>query len=710
MEKKPWFKTVFRGYLLDFQIPETEEQTVLGQPANLRNLDVKKICDQLARAHVKATYIHAKDNQGNCYYNTGVGHKHKGIGDRDIVAEFIEELHKRDIIALLYVQMSRDRRSWQYEEHRARLSDGTPFLRRDATSLLPSKGDYPICCLNGPHREYIIAILKELTANYDMEGFWLDNWEGLKLPCYCEYCKAKFREDTGLEIPEKPDWKSLSWRTYYEWRKKLNTEITREVIEAIKSIKPHVSVTRNGAGFGFGVDMEGCCDCDDYVSSEFHSFTGFGNLSQQCEMERAMSGGKSFEVEIWRFFMASARGVQRGYQVKPLDMYRLEMFSVLAHGGIIQFYDQINLDGTLEPRVIELLEKVYSEVMIREEWLVDAKPIEFAALYWSKYTNDYHGGNDKYLNYLASFDGAYYSMMEEHIPFNIVMDRQLTTQSLSDYKVLVMPNAVCLSDEQAEAIRKYVKEGGGLVATYRTSLANLFGSPRKDFALSDVFHANYIEPLTYRYSYIKIEREHPVTKGIYMELPMTMWKALQLKVMPFRDVEVVGKIVYPYRGFQMGNPPLELTRYPAILVSRFGKGRVVYFSGEVDSVYAQYGHPDYKRLLANAIRWAAATRAPVEVDAPATVEIVVSKQTKENRLIIHLVNYTSVSAPWAKGRVAQETIPIHNIKVRAKKMRDRSVGRVYFAPENKEMTYVEKESYIEVEVPRLEVHGMIVIE
>jgi len=301
-------------------------------------------------------------------------------------------------------------------------------------------------------------------------------------------------------------------------------------------------------------------------------------------------------------------------------------------------------------------------------------------------------------------------MMEEHIPFDVIMDRQLNPKSLAKYKVLVLPNAVCLSDEQAEAVRAYVKAGGGLVATYRTSLSEKNGKPRLDFALSDVFHASYIEPLTYRYSYIKITRDHPVTEGVYPELPLTVWKTLQLKVKPSEGSEVVGNIVYPYRGFQMGNPPMELTKYPAILTSNFGKGRVVYFPGREDTIYADYGQPDYKRLLANAVKWAAGTRAPLEVEAPSTVEATISRQVKENRTIVHLLNYTSAGIPRAKDTTMQETIPVHGITVRMKVPKAQNVQKTYLAPEMEEPKCTIKDGYAEIKVPRLDIHCMVVLE
>src|SRR5262249_28306701 len=57
--------------------------------------------------------------------------------------------------------------------------------------------------------------------------------------------------------------------------------------------------------------------------------------------------------------------------------------------------------------------------------------------------------------------------------------------------VLVLANAAALSDKQAEAVRQFVRAGGGLVATGETSLFDGLGRPRADFALADLLGVSY---------------------------------------------------------------------------------------------------------------------------------------------------------------------------------------------------------------------------
>ncbi len=79
------------------------------------------------------------------------------------------------------------------------------------------------------------------------------------------------------------------------------------------------------------------------------------------------------------------------------------------------------------------------------------------------------------------------ALIQAKVPFDIIFDAQL--KDLSKYRALVLPDQECLTDEQIALIRKYVREGGGLLATGRTSVFDAWRRRREDFGLRDVFGA-----------------------------------------------------------------------------------------------------------------------------------------------------------------------------------------------------------------------------
>jgi hypothetical protein len=75
-------------------------------------------------------------------------------------------------------------------------------------------------------------------------------------------------------------------------------------------------------------------------------------------------------------------------------------------------------------------------------------------------------------------------LIQHKIPFDIVFDQNL--RDLSKYRALILANQESLSDRAVDQIREYVRGGGGLVATGRTSLYNDWRRVRKDYGLAEV--------------------------------------------------------------------------------------------------------------------------------------------------------------------------------------------------------------------------------
>lgn len=702
-----WHRATKRAFLLDFQMPDSADQMVIGQPANLRNLDIPAIVEQLVKAGVSALYTHALDNQGNCYYNTQLAHKHTDIGDRDLMAEFSKECRARNIRLLFYVQLSRQRRSFEIDVHKARREDGSVVMQTDTTPRLPSREERPVACLNSPHREYILAVAQELAANYDFDGYWFDcfGWWGRVTCCYCETCRAKYQEDTGRNLPSTAHMIRDEWRPYLQWRQRINVLIWREVTEAVRAVNPNLTLTHNGALQPWA-DLS-LYDYDDYVSSEYHYNEGLGNLSLQCRKSRSLKPHTPFEIEIWRFFNRT-NDTLRGYQIRPLPMHLVEMSTVLAHGGLIQYYDQINPDGSLEGRSLEGLSSAYDAVRERESWLDTRDPISYSAVMWSHATEIYAQPELAEIHRIG-LEGAHHALMEEHLPLAVLNDQQVTCGEFGDNRVVVLPSVTCLSSNQVDQLEQYVRSGGGLVATYRSSLCDEVGRSRSEFALKDLFGAEYLEPLSYLHSFIQPSVEHPITDGLALNWPMTLWKMPQVKV-HLLDGASLGSVVNPMRGFHMGHPPMEVISAPSIVAHQYGAGRVVYFSAPIDAVYGAYGHPDYRRLLANAVRWAAAEAPRVEVQAPLSLEAVAFQNEANGRMVVHLLNRAMAGSARAKAAVIQEIVPIQDAVVRISGKTEFSRATLQPSGTKLRLEKPANGSALEVTVPRVDYHEMVVLE
>ena len=94
--------------------------------------------------------------------------------------------------------------------------------------------------------------------------------------------------------------------------------------------------------------------------------------------------------------------------------------------------------------------------------------------------------------HMESAVGVFRAMMEDHLPLDIIIEQDVENiETLSQYKVLILPNAACLSAKALDTIRGFVKRGGGLVAMHESSLCNEFGDRQPDFGLADLFGAHF---------------------------------------------------------------------------------------------------------------------------------------------------------------------------------------------------------------------------
>ena len=663
--RKDWFRRQARVFLLDFQVPDPVDQGVPGMPHFFQKLDSAAIVEQVAAAGANILLVHAKCNQGNAYFNTKVGHKHSDLGERDLMAEFSSHCRKRGIGILYYVQLSRDRRSFKEHPDRQAVSAQGPVLLTSDNPLLAGTEERQVVCMNGPHRQFIKDILAELGRGYDFDGFWLDcyNWWGKVNPCFCDFCKAAYRRDTGSEIPKQGLVATAEGKRYVEWRRRLNTTILKDVIATVREVNPSLTVTHNGSASSQWSDWE-FCDSDDYVSQEYHFSEGYGNLSLVAQRNWSLKPGVPFEVEIWRFANrhGGTRHTMRAYQVRPAETLLTEMASVVANGGFPQYYDQVKADGTLEAKSLEALAPAFREVARKQPWAGVGEPVPYAAVLWSKSTEALAPKEAQVLHQ-DGVAGAFHALMESHIPVSVISERDAAAGRWRGARVVILDAAECVPGDCARALEQLVDQGGGLVLTNRSSLRDGSGKLLDNFALSALAGADFLGMTEKWYGFINPEKRHPITAGLTLEFPMSVYETLQARVRAHPQAEALATIINPMPGFHMGYPPNERTGAPALLCSNHGKGRVVYAAAPLGAIYRRSNHPDNKRLIANAVQWAAGSAPPVRLKAPETVEMTAWRDEQTRRTVIHLVNRTGAGLPQGEGEFMHEVIPLFGIEV-----------------------------------------------
>jgi hypothetical protein len=268
---------------------------------------------------------------------------------------------------------------------------------------------------------------------------------------------------------------------------------------------------------------------------------------------------------------------------------------------------------------------------------------------YSQQTGHFYGGSNAAEKVENHTLGYYQALIESRIPFQMVHEGLLDDAQLEPYKVLILPNIAALSNQQCEQLRAFVKRGGGLVATYETSLYDDWGMRRKDFGLADLFGTSYggsVEPRMQN-SYLTLEtdpatgRRHPILAGL--ETAERIINGASRVVTKPGPGDRGGPLTlipsYPDLPMEQVYARTPHTDIPEVFVREYGAGRVVYFPWDIDRVFWQALSTDHLKLLRNAVEWAANEPPPVSVKGAGVMDVTIFRQKAS--MTVHLVNLTN---------------------------------------------------------------------
>jgi hypothetical protein len=256
----------------------------------------------------------------------------------------------------------------------------------------------------------------------------------------------------------------------------------------------------------------------------------------------------------------------------------------------------------------------------------------------------------------------YHALIEARIPFEMVNDRLLDSEHLNPFRLLVLPNIPTLSDNQCNQLRKFVEEGGSLLATFETSLYDENGKRREDFGLAGLFGISYdggVEgPMQNSYLRLKSDPEtnqfHPVLKGLE-DAYRTINTIHRIKVRPAAEFPQPVTLIPTYPDLPMEHvyPRVTDSGIRELYLRETGKGRIAYFPNDIDRSFWQVMCADHGKLLRNTVNWTLNEDPVVEVNGPGVVDVTAWRQ--EQSMTVHLVNLTN---PMMMKGPFRELIPV----------------------------------------------------
>ncbi len=621
---------------------------------------------------------------------------------------------------------------WELHPDWRRVATDTDQIPEIDLKKFPHGG---MLCPLGPYGDFFINVLAEIVTEFpavsafSFDGLHHGGW------CYCKHCRANYKKDTGNAIP-KHDMQSEGFRKYLHWADRKLEDLVQRMQTRLKKINPDIALvtwTTNAGRFGHLLDIPRNMSARmnllfDAPDQEFW----LDETNRGSSIVPAFGVAYVWAVSNHRVAFAEpylmSRGNPYGKDSFPAHEIERRMMLALTHGAGPSL--AILQPENLKPAVHHCL----AEVKKRKPWLTHKAPEPWAAILVSDNTRTFYGRSPGQVEdrYLANVFGFFRAALEEHLPATLVNDWNLTPADLAKYKVLVLPNAACLSDAQGDAIRKFVERGGGLVASLDTGLCDEFGTPRKTPALTDVLGA------THRGVAVAGKIDDKIDENFARTLPPEYWTKRK-GVWDFKRgvnphsflesaklTELLGKALVTFKGPVARVEPLSKSsvdatvrtkdtqelELPAVVSHKFGAGKVVYLAAGIDAAHYSSSYPYYRLVLTGAVRAVASTPPPVEINAPMCVQVNTVRQAKNGeRLVIHLFNDVNTTAghghPAEEVPLREEVIPIHDIEI---KLRGYNVKEVRQEPGAQGLKFTKTGDVVTFTVPKLRVHTMAVVE
>jgi hypothetical protein len=667
----PWYQRTFRW-----------GQTNLTQiDPTLCDIDFWR--DQWRKTHIQGVILNAGGIVA--YYPSEIPYHHRAdhLNNRDLLGELISAAREEGLSVVARMDSNRCYEPL-YQAHPDWIAvnqEGEPYRA----------GDLFITCIHSPYySEFIPSILREIIHRYQPDGFTDNSWSGLHRDqvCYCDFCQASFYNACSLPLPQTVDWNDPIYHRWIRW----SYARRLEVWDFFNRVT-HETGGSNclWAGMNSGSLLGQSRSLRDMKAISERSEIIF--LDHQTRDEEAGFQGNSHIGKLihgivgWDHLISESMAMYQSprptFRItsRPEAEARLWMVEGFA-GGIQPWWHHIGAFH-VDRRQFQTAPPLFSWHAKNQEFLFEREPIASAGIVWSQENIDFFGRDLADVRTIQPYNGFLQALINARIPYIPVHADHIERDS-EKLQVLILPNVGLLSERQCQVIRQFVLHGGGLVASGETSLYDDTGNRKDDFALADLFGAQFIDHAEgnyqlnqkswddYKYhTYLRIgpsnylkgntnqisEKEinlHPIFDGFKGTDILPFGGRLQM-VAPGHPSQVPMTFI---PAFPIYPPEFAWMRetdshYPALLLNeKKDSGRCAYLPASIDLLYGRFRLPDHGRLLANLVHWASKNHIPFKVDGPGLVDSHLYR--KPGSHVLHLVNLNSAGV-W-RGPV-QELIP-----------------------------------------------------
>ncbi|MGI6574209.1 MAG: hypothetical protein ACOX19_12640 [Fermentimonas sp.] len=630
--------------------------------------------------------------------------RHADQGERDLLLETIEACKPKGIKVIPYISTGHKLAWSMVTEDFPGYGQKTSPGGKPARDHMYVGEDHGTVCWMGPYREAYLDYVEHVVRDYDIDGIYFDAWRpfyfwpGKKL-CYCDGCQTGFRKATGLTIPYREndeDYTSEELNTidkYHHWYEEIYmTEVVEEVREIVKSHKDIPLISNiNDPRLMANQDPRVLKNMDAFLYERGHSM-----------LERAEGVGvpRSVGFHVWPYVGVYHNWPRLAFQGIN---YQQEIFTNLMFGGgsIIaqptgyvehpEYREYVRFPFGIIKKHEKIFEGLESVPYVGVVFAYDS-PKDHVQSGWLTGTTDAR----------TSTRGAFSACLYNHVQVGAISEFILDDpEKLKKYPILYLANIPYLSNGRIKNIIDYVANGGQLIASYATSLFDAKGKKQSRFGLEELFRVRPIDP---EGELADIIESYRAMVGGPNDLYLQARNDTRLfPAWYYEPVEVLdgGEVLM---DIVTGHDRRRIL--PGLVISDHGKGKVIYCSNALESLYDYEGAAIVGELMEKMVETVSGNEPPYRLDAPAG--LLANLAEKENLMVLHLTNWTGnkFEKPWINEYYLA---PVENVRVIIhipEHKRIKSVSLLVEADYEKRITG----SNLEIVLPRVDAYQAIAVE
>jgi hypothetical protein len=549
------------------------------------NIDVDAALKTARDAGAESMMFYSQDHWGYAFYPSDVAVRHPHLKG-DFFGKEVSIARKLGMSIVCYYSLQFNNQS---------------VLKHPDWGWVNSKGEqqqmrWLITCLDTPYRQYVRSMIDELFSRYEIDELFLDIFgiqfhafhsRGQDPFCFCKSTEAAWEHDHpgdpyrgGFETRE-------GWDKRYQWHEQrtMNTMFD-EIVAAARKHRPQTLISLNGGPEAFPNEL---MQKVSFIYAE--PLTSNTGISLGSIMMRGW-GRPNYQAGVFsrQGYLDTYPGVLPQVKANALILQNARVF-IVGNAPVIG-----GLDGQgFSKRWFNVAKETWADIRNVDCLLEGAEPVLSTAVLYSEPTRTELAGQKRPQDFRSSVLGALETMTYSGRPVESIPEFRLTSSELKNFELLVLPEVEVLSDEQAEVIRRWVADGGSLIATGRCGLIGPGHKARSNFPLNDVLGADFqSEERKYAYdpdgnfkkgviqTYLEASA-HPLTKslatstlGLSGPFLRISARAGATELMRYRLPMMVEDLPH-YHWFNWGPPPpgTEFGGTAGIL-NRFGKGQALY--------------------------------------------------------------------------------------------------------------------------------------